>query len=54
VIGKRNKEKKLFYIRPEELIPQDHILRLIYDHINFFLLSVPKSSISIVIRDGRP
>jgi len=27
VIGERNKEKELFYyLRPEELIPQDHVL----------------------------
>jgi len=36
VIGERNKEKRLFYyFRPEELIPQDHVLRLIHEHVDF-------------------
>ena len=36
MIGEKNKEEKLFYyLRPEELIPEDHILRLIHRHIDF-------------------
>jgi len=34
VIGEKKKEERLFYyLRPEELIPQDHILRLIHEHV---------------------
>jgi transposase len=53
VIGERNKEKKLFYyLRPEELIPQDHILRLVHDHIDFsFIRSKVKHLYSYT---GRP
>jgi transposase len=36
VIGERNKEEKLYYyLRPEELIPDNHILRLIDRHVDF-------------------
>lgn len=36
MIGEKNKEEKLFYyLRPEELIPEDHILRLIDKHVDF-------------------
>jgi transposase len=36
VIGKKKKSDKLFYyLRPEELIPEDHILRLIHRHVDF-------------------
>ncbi|MGH7773413.1 MAG: IS1182 family transposase [Candidatus Binatia bacterium] len=36
MIGEKNKEERLFYyLRPEELIPQDHILRLIHQHVDF-------------------
>jgi transposase len=36
VIGEKKKEERLFYyLRPEELIPQDHILRLIHEHVEF-------------------
>ena len=36
MIGEKKKEERLFYyLRPEELIPQDHILRLIHEHVEF-------------------
>ncbi len=36
MIGEKNKEEKLFYyLRPEDLIPEDHILRLIDKHVDF-------------------
>lgn len=36
MIGEKDKEERLFYyLRPEELIPQDHILRLIHQHVDF-------------------
>lgn len=36
MIGEKSKEEKLFYyLRPEDLIPQDHILRLIDQHVDF-------------------
>jgi transposase len=36
VLGKKKKEEKLFYyIRPEELIPEDHILRLVDRYVDF-------------------
>jgi transposase len=36
VIGRQNKKDKLFYyLRPEELIPENHILRLIDRHVGF-------------------
>jgi len=36
VIGEKKKEDKLFYyLRPEELIPEDHILRLIDRYVDF-------------------
>lgn len=36
MLGKRSKEKKLFYyLRPDDLIPADHILRLINEHVEF-------------------
>jgi hypothetical protein len=36
VIGEKTKEDKLFdYLRPEELIPEDHILRLIERYVDF-------------------
>jgi transposase len=36
VLGKQSKEKKLFYyLRPDDLIPPDHILRLINQHVEF-------------------
>lgn len=39
MIGERNKEEKLFYhLRPEELIPKDHILRLIDRYVEFSFL----------------
>jgi len=36
VIGEKKKANKLFYyLRPEELIPEDHILRLIDRYVDF-------------------
>ncbi len=36
MIGKKSKEDRLFYyLRPEELIPEDHILRLIDRYVDF-------------------
>lgn len=36
MIGEKKKSDKLFYyLRPEELIPEDHILRLIHRHVDF-------------------
>ena len=36
MIGEKSKEDKLFYyLRPEDLIPQNHILRLIDQHVDF-------------------
>jgi transposase len=36
VIGEKTKEEKLFYyLRPEDLIPEDHILRLIDHYVDF-------------------
>ena len=36
MIGEKKKEEKLFYyLRPEELIPEDHILRLIDRYVDF-------------------
>ena len=36
MIGEKNKEERLFYyLRPEDLIPEDHILRLIGRHVEF-------------------
>lgn len=36
VIGEKTKEEKLFYyLRAEDLIPQDHILRLINHYVDF-------------------
>ena len=37
MIGERKKSVKLFcYLRPEELIPEDHILRLIFRYVDSF------------------
>lgn len=39
MLGQRSKEKKLFYyLRPDDLIPSDHILRLINQHVEFSLI----------------
>ncbi len=36
MIGEKSKEEGLFYyLRPEELIPEGHILRLIDKHVDF-------------------
>jgi len=36
VIGEKKKEERLFYyLRPEDLIPEDHILRLIDHYVDF-------------------
>lgn len=36
MLGERSKEKKLFYyLRPDDLIPANHILRLIDQHVDF-------------------
>jgi transposase len=36
VLGEKSREIKIFYyLRPEDLIPSDHILRLIHEHIDF-------------------
>jgi len=36
VLGERNKEDKVFYyLRPEELIPEDHVLRLVKRYVDF-------------------
>ena len=36
MLGENKKEEKLFYyLRPEELIPEDHILRLIDQYVDF-------------------
>jgi len=36
VLGENSSERKIFYyLRPEDLIPSDHILRLIHEHIDF-------------------
>ena len=36
MIGEKKKANKLFYyLRPEELIPEDHILRLIDRYVDF-------------------
>jgi transposase len=36
VIGEKKKEEKLFYyLRAEDLIPEDHILRLIDHYVDF-------------------
>lgn len=36
MIGEKSKEERLFYyLRPEDLIPEDHILRLIHEHVDF-------------------
>ena len=36
MIGEKKKSDKLFYyLRPEELIPEDHILRLIHRYVDF-------------------
>jgi len=36
VLGENKREEKLFYyLRPEELIPEDHILRLIDRYVDF-------------------
>jgi hypothetical protein len=42
VIGEKKKEEKLFYyLRPEDLIPEDHILRLI-DHYDLPLCELSR------------
>lgn len=53
MIGEKKKEERLFYyLRPEELIPQDHILRLIHEHVDFtFIRSKVKHLYS---HTGRP
>jgi hypothetical protein len=40
LLGERSKEKKLFYYRPDDLIPANHVLRLI-DQCVDFASSVP-------------
>jgi len=53
VIGEKKKEEKLFYyLRPEELIPEDHILRLIDQHIDFSFIR-PKVQ-HLYSHTGRP
>ena len=53
MIGEKSKEESLFYyLRPEELIPKDHILRLIDKHVDFsFIRSKVKHLYS---HTGRP
>lgn len=39
MIGEKSKEERLFYyLKPEQLIPEDHILRLIERHVDFFFI----------------
>lgn len=36
MLGEKSRERKIFYyLRPEDLIPSNHILRLIHEHIDF-------------------
>src|SRR5262245_55682027 len=53
VLGENKREEKLFYyFRPEELIPQDHILRLIDRHVDFSFI---RSRVEHLYSDtGRP
>jgi transposase len=53
VLGEKKKEQKLFYyLRPEELIPEDHILRLIDQYVDF---SFVRTKVEHLYSDtGRP
>jgi transposase len=53
VLGENKKEEKLFYyLRPEELIPEDHILRLIDQYVDFSFI---RSKVEHLYSDiGRP
>jgi transposase len=53
VIGEKKKEERLFYyLRPEELIPEDHILRLIHQYVDFSFIR-PKVE-HLYSHTGRP
>jgi transposase len=53
VIGEKTKEEKLFYyLRPEDLIPEDHILRLIDHYVDFSFIR-PKVE-HLYSHTGRP
>jgi transposase len=53
VIGEKKKEEKLFYyLRPEDLIPEDHILRLIDHYVDFSFIR-PKLE-HLYSHTGRP
>ena len=52
MIGEKSKEEKLFYyLRPEKLIPEDHILRLIHKQL-IFPSSGPRSRICTATQGG--